>query len=88
MIIAKTFDADKIKIAENSHKNTFICHIGYMTFKDPSYSKIISVNPYIDKINTCIAESNANKYFRLVPTDESKDLRKNTNNYGISQRFY
>ena len=30
-ISAKDFDADKIKIDENSHKNTFICHIGYMT---------------------------------------------------------
>ena len=45
MISAKTFDADKIKIDENSQKNTFICHIGYMTFKDPSYSKINSVHP-------------------------------------------
>ena len=44
--------------------------------KDLSYETINSLHPLylnINKINGYIEESNENKYVTLVPTDESKD---------------
>ena len=79
MINIKKLDSNKIKIDEKSYKNILICYIGYVTAKDLIYAKINSVNPLyliIDKINGYIGKSNGNKYFTLIPTDESKHTLK------------
>ena len=43
MINIKHLDLNKIKIDENSYKNMFVCHIGYVAVKDLSY-KVTIVN--------------------------------------------
>ena len=58
-------------------------HIGYVTVKNLNYEKINSANPLyliIDKVNGYIEESNGNKYFALVPSDESKEILKRYEN--------
>ena len=85
MINIKNLDSNKIKIDENSYKNIFIYHIGYLTIKDLSYPRINSVNflyLIINKINRYIEESSRNKYLTLVPTDESKHTLKSLRNDG------
>ena len=50
-----------------------------MTIKDLSYIKIYGENLLyliINKINRYIGEINGNKYWTLVPTNESKDILK------------
>ena len=47
-----------------------------MTIKDLKYGKINSVNPLyliLNKVNEYFEEINENKYFRLAPTNESKE---------------
>ena len=61
------------------HKNIIIYYIGYITIKNLSYIKIITVNPLyliVNEINGYIEESNGNKYFTLVSTDKNKDIKK------------
>ena len=62
-----------------SYKNIIIYYIGYITIKNLSYMKIITVNPLyliVNEINGYIEESNGNKYFTLVSTDKNKDIKK------------
>ena len=62
-----------------SYKNIIIYYIGYITIKNLSYIKIITVNPLyliVNEINGYIEESNGNKYFMLVSTDKNKDIKK------------
>ena len=50
-----------------------------MTIKDLKYVKIYSVNPLyliFNKVNGYFEEINKNKYFMLVPTNESKQKIK------------
>ena len=78
MVNVKIFDPNEIKIGEKSYKNILINHIEYVTIKDSRCATITSVNPLyivINKKNRYIEESNANRYWKLVPTDESKDTR-------------
>ena len=62
----KYFDPDKIKIDENSYKNTPIYHIGYVTVKNLSYTKINSVNPLYLIINKYFEKSNGNRYSTVI----------------------
>ena len=76
IINIKNFDPNKIKIDEKSYKTILIYYIGYVTIKDLQYVKINSVNILyliINKVNGYLEESNKNKYFTLVPTNESKE---------------
>ena len=79
IINIKNFDPNKIKIDKNSCKNILIYYIRYVTIKDLKYVKINSVNPLyliinkINKANEYFQEMNKNKYFTLVPTNESKE---------------
>ena len=45
MINLKKLKPNNGKVDEESHKNTFICHTGYVTFKFLNYATIISINP-------------------------------------------
>ena len=50
-----------------------------MTIKDSKYIKINSVNPLyliFGKVNGYFEEVNGNKYLRLTPTTESKEIIK------------
>ena len=63
-ITIKNFDPNKIKIDENSYKNTLIYYIGFATIKYSKYLKIITANPLyliINKVNGCFEEINKNK---------------------------
>ena len=51
MIYTKNLDPNKIKIDENLYKNILICHIGYVSVKEHSNSKIDSINPLYFIIN-------------------------------------
>ena len=76
IINIKNFDPNKIKIDEKSYKTILIYYIGYVTIKDLQYVKINSVNILyliINKVNGYLEESNKNKYFTLVPANESKE---------------
>ena len=79
MIKIKNFDTNWIKIHKMSYKNIIIYYIGYITIKNLSYIKIITVNPLyliVNEINGYTEESNGNKYFTLVSTDKNKDIKK------------
>ena len=79
IINIKNFDSNNIKIDEKSYKNVLICYIGYVTIKDSKYVKINRVNPlYLisSNVNGCFEEINKNKYLTLIPTYESKDIKK------------
>ena len=79
MIKIKNFDTNWIKIHKMLYKNIIIYYIGYITIKNLSYIKIITVNPLyliVNEINGYIEESNGNKYFTLVSTDKNKDIKK------------
>ena len=79
MIKIKNFDTNWIKIHKMSYKNIINYYIGYITIKNLSYIKIITVNPLyliVNEINGYIEESNGNKYFTLVSTDKNKDIKK------------
>ena len=79
MIKIKNCDTNWIKIHKMSYKNIIIYYIGYITIKNLSYIKIITVNPLyliVNEINGYIEESNGNKYFTLVSTDKNKDIKK------------
>ena len=79
MIKIKNFDTNWIKIHKMSYKNIIIYYIGYITIKNLSYIKIITVNTLyliVNEINGYIEESNGNKYFTLVSTDKNKDIKK------------
>ena len=54
-----------------------------MTIKDWKYVKIYTVNPlYLisNKVNGYFEETNGNNYLTLVPTNESKEKKKNMEN--------
>ena len=75
MIHIKKFDANNIKIDEKSYKNILIHSIGHVMIKDLKCVKIYSANLLyliFNKVNGYFEEINGNKYFTLVPTDESK----------------
>ena len=79
MINIKDFDLNKMTIDEKSYKTILIYYIGQMTFKDLRSVKINSVNLLyliINKTNGYFEIINENKYFTLVPTNESKDNKK------------
>ena len=60
-------------------KNILVYYIGFVTIKDSKYVKINSVNSLyliFSKINGYFKEINKNKYMRLVPTNESKEVIK------------
>ena len=79
MIIIKNLNPIKIKVDKKSCENALICYIGYVTVKNLSYAKINSVNP-LYLASGCIDKSNGSKYLTLVPTDESKTMKKYTTN--------
>ena len=71
----KFFEANKIKVDENSYENILIYYIGYVTIKNSKYVKINSVIPlYLisSKSNGYFEEIDKNKYLTLVTTNESK----------------
>ena len=53
--------------------------MGYVVIKDLKYVKIYSVNPLdliFSEVNRYFEEFIANKYLKLVPTNESKEKIK------------
>ena len=77
IIDVKNFDPNNIKIDEKSYKNILIYYIGHVTIK--KYLKMYSVNPLrliFRYVNGYFEDINGNKYFRLVPTNESKEKIK------------
>ena len=86
----KKFDLNNIKIGEKSFKNKLIYYIGHVTIKFSKYIKINSVNPLyliFSKVNGYFKEIKVNKYLMLVPTNESKEKRKNMKNCGIKSEI-
>ena len=85
------FDPNSIKIDEKSYKDILIHYVGYVTIKDSKYVKINSVNPLyliFSKVNRYFVEINGNKYWTLVPTNESKEKIKNMKNFGVKSEIY
>ena len=78
IIDIENFDPIDIKIDKKSYKNVVIYYIGYVTIK--KHLKISSVNPLyliFRDVNGYFEDINENKYFTLVPTNESKEkIRK------------
>ena len=76
----KNFDLNNIKIDERSYRNILIYNTGYVNMMWCSkYVKINSVNPLylvLNKVNGYFEEINGNKYLVLVPTNESKEIKK------------
>ena len=73
MININSFNPNQIKIDKKSYKNIDIYYIVYITIKNISNVKIISINPsylIINEENGYIEESNGNKYPALVSNDE------------------
>ena len=61
-----------------------------MTIKDSKYLKINSVNPLyltFSKVNGYFEEINRNKYLMLVPTNESKEIIKNMEKWGVKSEI-
>ena len=86
MIKIKNPDLNKIKIRQSSQKNTLICYIEHMTFKDLRYVKINIVIPLyliIFKIKMYFEEINGNKDLKLVPTNDINEIMKNMKNCGV-----
>ena len=79
IIKIKDFDPNNIKVDEKSYKNIIIYYIACVTIEDSKYEKINSVN-YLslmfNKVNRYLEEINGNKYFTLVPANESKEKIK------------
>ena len=78
-IINIVLDPHKLRINEKLHKNIFIHHIEYVMLKYLSHTKIDSVKllyVIIDQMNGYIEESNRNKCFTLLFSDESKNILK------------
>ena len=76
IINIKNFDPNDIELDEKSCKDIRIYYNEYVTIKGLKYGKINSVNPLyliFNKVNEYFEEINENKYFRLVPTNESKE---------------
>ena len=75
MINIKKLDTNEKNIDEKSFNCILIYYIVYVTVKNLGYVKMNDVNPLhliIDKMNGYIEETNGNKYFTLVGSDESK----------------
>ena len=90
IINLKKFDPNYIKIDEKSYKNIPIYYIGYVTIKDSKYAKNNSINLLyliFVKVNGYFEEINGNKYLRLVPTNESKEIIKNFKNCGVKSEI-
>ena len=83
----KDFDAKLLKIDKNSYKNIDIYYIGYITIKIiDDYEGIYSVNPLYLCVNHAsgyIEEKNGNKYLIFDSVDESKEVLKNTDMFGM-----
>ena len=57
-----------------------------MTIKDSKHVKINSVNPLyliFSKVNVYFEEISKNKYLKLNPTNESKEIIKNMKTCGV-----
>ena len=79
IINIKKFDPKKFKIDEKPYKNILIYYIGYVSIKDSKYLKINSANPLyliINKANGFLVKINKKKYLTQVPTNESKEIIK------------
>ena len=90
IINIKILDSNNIKKDEKSHKNILINYNEYVTIKDSKYIKTNRVNPLrliFSKVNGYFKEINGNKYLILVPTNKSKEKRKNMNNYGAKSEI-
>ena len=78
IIDIENFDPNNTKIGKISSKNILIYYIRYVTIKE--YVKIESVNPLyliFRYVNGYFEEINGNKYWMLVPTNETKEKIKN-----------
>ena len=79
IINAKNLDSNNIKIGGKSYKNILIYYVRYVTIKNSKYIKMNSVNPlYLisSKVDRYFEEINKNKYLKLVPTNEKKEIIK------------
>ena len=77
IINIKKFDPSNIKTDEHSYKSILIYYFAYVKIKD--YLKIYSVSPFcllFRYANGYFEEINGNKYLTLVPTDKSKEKKK------------
>ena len=84
----ENFNPNNIKIDEKSHKNILIYNIVYVTIKE--YIKRYSVNPlYLTfrNVNQYFEEINKSEYLPLVPTNKSKDNKKNMKNCAVKSEI-
>ena len=79
IINAKNLDQNNIKIGGKSYKNILIYYVRCVIIKNSKYIKMNSVNPlYLisSKVDRYFEEINKNKYLKLVPTNEKKEIIK------------
>ena len=88
IINLKKFESNLLKIDKKSYKNIGIYNSGYITVKNIDDCEYIysSVNPlylFINHASGYIEEENENKYLIFDSTDESKELLKNKQMFGL-----
>ena len=83
------FDSNLLKMDKKSYKDIY--YIGYITNKKiGNYENIYSVNPLyliIGEVIGHIEQNNGNKYLVFDSTDESKEVLKNAQNFGMGSRM-
>ena len=87
MINLNDFDSNLLKIDKKHYKGINIYYIGYITMKKiDDYENIYSVNPLYLCINHAggyIEEKTGNKYLIFDSIDESKEVLKNMQMFGM-----
>ena len=87
MINLNDFDSNLLKIDKKHYKGINIYYIGYITIKKiDDYENIYSVNPLYLCINHAggyIEEKTGNKYLIFDSIDESKEVLKNMQMFGM-----
>ena len=84
----ENFDRNKTKTDKKSHKNIFIYL--YWICENQKYVKIYCVNPFyliFRNLSGYFEEINKSKYLTLVPTNESKKIKKNMKNRGVKSEI-
>ena len=83
------FDSNLLKMDKKSYKDIY--YIGHITNKKiGNYENIYSVNPLyliIGEVIGHIEQNNGNKYLVFDSTDESKEVLKNAQNFGMGSRM-
>ena len=86
----ENFDRNKTKTDKKSHKNIFIYLYWICENQKFEYVKIYCVNPFyliFRNLSGYFEEINKSKYLTLVPTNESKKIKKNMKNRGVKSEI-